>query len=241
MTAAPYRNQLLRALSVADRLLLKPDLERVELELRLELEGAGQPIRYVYFPESGFVSIVARTETPRAIEVGVIGWEGMTGLSVVLGDDRSANETFVQSAGWGWRIAAGKLRFALDASLSLRGCLLHYVQAFLCQVSQTALTNGRAQIEERLARWLLMAHDRLEGDELHLTHEFLALMLGIRRPGVTVALHFLEGKGLVRSTRGIVKVVDRAGLEALADGSYGASEAEYVRLFGLGAKAMSAA
>ena len=103
------------------------------------------------------------------------------------------------------------------------------------------MTNGHALIEERLARWLLMAHDRLDGDAMALTHEFLALMLGVRRPGVTVGLHFLEGKGLIKSTRGVVTVIDRGSLEELADGSYGVPEAEYDRLFGTGEESIKGA
>ena len=227
-----YRNWLLNALSQGDLDLLRPDLEPIQLDLRFSMEAANQPIRFAYFPEVGLASIVAHSKGGRMIEVGLIGLEGMTGLSVVMGDDRSANETFVQAEGSGSRISAAKLTQALDKSPSLRGCLLLYVQALLSQTAQTALTNGRANIEERLARWILMAHDRLDGDELRLTHEFLALMLGVRRPGVTVALHFLEGKGLIRSTRGLVTVLDREGLEEVADGSYGVPEAEYARLFG---------
>jgi CRP-like cAMP-binding protein len=108
-----------------------------------------------------------------------------------------------------------------------------YVQAFMSQTAQTALTNGRAKLEERLARWILMAHDRTDGDTLDLTHEFLALMLGVRRPGVTIAMHFLEGAGLIRSTRRAILIVDRDGLEQHADGSYGVPEAEYERLLGV--------
>ncbi|MET4702433.1 CRP-like cAMP-binding protein [Constrictibacter sp. MBR-5] len=226
------RNQLLRALAPEDLDRLKPDLEMVHLDLRFVLETANQPIRHVYFPESGFVSVVAKTKGDRTIEVGLIGREGMSGVSVVMGDDRSANDTFVQYEGTGSRIPAEKLREAMESSPSLRKCLLHYVQAFLCQTSQSALTNGRAAIGERLARWILMAHDRVDGDALQLTHEFLALMLGVRRPGVTDALHFLEGKGLIRSARGKVTVLDRTGLEQIADGSYGVPEMEYARLFG---------
>ena len=239
MASNPLRNRLLMALSAADLDLLKPDLEFVKLDLRFVLETANQPIRHVYFPESGFVSIVAKTKADRIIEVGLIGFEGMSGVNVVMGDDRSVNETYIQAAGSGSRIRVEKLTQALETSASLRKCLLRYVQAFLCQTSQTALTNGRANLEERLARWILMAHDRLDGDELALTHEFLALMLGVRRPGVTVALHFLEGKGLIKSTRGMVTVHDREGLEEVADGSYGVPEAEYERLFGQARGAVS--
>jgi CRP-like cAMP-binding protein len=229
-----FRNRLLSALPADDLELLRPNLETTPLLLRAVIEPADTPIRYVYFPESGLASIIARTKQERGVEVGLFGSDGMSGLSIVMGDDRSANETLVQHDGSSSRITARNLTQALETSPTMRNCLLHYLQAFLCQTSQTALTNGRATIEERLARWILMAHDRLDGDALKLTHEFLALMLGVRRPGVTVALHFLEGKGLIKSTRGLVTVMDRDGLEEVADGSYGVPEAEYDRLFGDG-------
>jgi CRP-like cAMP-binding protein len=231
-SGAQYRNHLLNALPEADLDLLRPHLEPIRLDLRFSMERANQPIRFAYFPERGLASIVAHSKGNRMIEVGLIGLEGMTGLSLIMGDDRSANETFIQAEGEGLRISAEKLIGALEASASLRRCLLRYVQAFLSQTTQTALANGRANIDERLARWILMAHDRLDGDELQLTHEFLALMLGVRRPGVTVALHYLEGKRLIKSTRGLVTVLDREGLEEIAGGSYGVPEAEYARLFG---------
>jgi CRP-like cAMP-binding protein len=228
----PFRNRLLGVLTPADLDRLRPHLQLTTLRLRQVLEEPHQPIQQVYFPESGLTSAVAHTKHDRGIEVGLIGWEGMSGLSVVMGNDRSPNETFIQAAGSGYRIPAEALRQALEASPTLRICLLHYVQAFLIQTSQTALANGRAKLEERLARWLLMVHDRFDGDEFPVTHEFLALMLGVRRPGVTVALHILEGAGLIRSTRGLLTVLDRQGLESVADGSYGVPEAEYERLIG---------
>lgn len=226
-----YRNQLLNALSGPDLDRLRPHLEPVRLDLRFVMETPNRPIPFAYFFERGLASVVALGRGGRMIEVGLIGREGMTGLSLVLGDDRSANETFVQAEGEGFRVSADKLAEAMEAGPSLRQTLLLYVQAFLSQTTQTALANGRANIDERLARWILMGHDRIGGDDLQLTHEFLALMLGVRRPGVTVALHYLEGKRLIRSTRGLVTVLDRAGLEEIADGSYGVPESEYARLF----------
>jgi CRP-like cAMP-binding protein len=232
VSETPFRNRLLSALSPQDRELLRPHLRATPLELRQVLEEPNTPILQIYFPESGITSIVAHTRHDRRLEVGLIGREGMSGLSVVMGGDRSPNETFIQSAGSGFQISAAELRKAMNASPTLQRCLLFYAQAFLIQTSQTALANGRAKLEERLARWLLMAHDRFDGDDFHLTHEFIALMLGVRRPGVTVALQILEGKGLIRSTRGLVIVLDREGLEEAADGSYGVPELEYERLIG---------
>ena len=167
------------------------------------------------------------------IEAGIFGRDGMSGTAIVLGSDRSPHETFVQIPGAALRIEADALRDAMGRSQPLRQALLLYVQVLLVQVAHTVLANGSGKIEERLARWILMSHDRLDGDEIALTHEFLSLMLGVRRAGtVTVATHLLEGQGLIRATRGLIRVTDRAGLEELADGSYGVPEAEYRRLIG---------
>ena len=138
----------------------------------------------------------------------------------------------MQHRGSGQRIAASTLREAIEQSASLRHMLLRYGHAFLVQTAHTAMANGRSKIEERLARWLLMAHDRIERDELTLTHEFLAVMLGVRRPGVTVALNLLEKSGLIRTERGIIFITDRQGLEEHSNGAYATQEAEFQRLFG---------
>jgi CRP-like cAMP-binding protein len=214
----PSSNHILSRLSRADYRLLEPHLEAIDLPVRRQLEERNKRVEHVYFPESGFASVVANGE--RNIEVGIIGREGMSGLSVVLGsDDRPANETFIQSAGNGQRIAAGELRKAIGASVSLHQVMLRYAHTFLVQTSQTALANGRSKIEERLARWLLMAADRVEG-ELALTHEFLAIMLGVRRSGVTTALQELERTALIAHRRGFVTILDRKGLEEQSNGTY---------------------
>jgi CRP-like cAMP-binding protein len=227
-----FRNILLAKLSSADLALIEFHLTPVTLAVRDALEEPNEPVASIFFPETGIVSVVAADHEDRKIEAGVIGREGMTGVAVVLGDDRSANETYVQVAATGHRIATAVLRDAMDSSNSMRDLFLRYAQVFLTQVVQTALANGRAKIDERLARWLLMAHDRLDGLELPLTHDFLALMLGVRRPGVTEALHLLEGKRLIGTNRGRILVLDRDGLEKLAGGSYGIPEAEFRRLMG---------
>jgi CRP-like cAMP-binding protein len=228
------RNRLLAVLSHADRDLLTPALEAVDLDLRDVLEAPNHPISHVYFVESGLVSVVGAAAPNHRIEVGMVGYEGMTGLSVVLGGDRSVNETLVQSAGSALRISTGSLREMLGASRSLTATLLRYVNVFMVQGSQTALANGRGRLDERLARWLLMWDDRIRPDVLTVTHDFLALLLGVRRQGVTVALHELEGRGLIRSTRGEVRILDREGLERAANGFYGIPEAEYARSMGAG-------
>jgi CRP-like cAMP-binding protein len=240
MSDPSLRNRLLAALPKADLDLLRPLLEEVPLDLRQVLEASGKPIPYVYFLRSGLASVIAHTRHDRQIEVGVVGFEGMTGLSIVLGDDRSSNETLIQAPGSGLRLSSEDLRRAMAASPGLRSVLMRYVSAFFAQASQTALANGRAKLEERLARWILMSYDRFAGNDLTITHEFLAIMLGVRRPGVTIGLHFLEGKGLIRSTRGLIAVLDRDGLVEQANGSYGIPEAEYERLLGGHANAVAA-
>ena len=225
-------NRLLSRLASDDLGLLKGHLEPIDLPLRKRLERPRRDIEHVYFPESGFVSVVADGAAIHHVEVGLIGREGMTGLAVVLGADRSPNETFVQNAGSALRMPAADLRKAMERSPSLRGHLLLYAHAFLIQVMQTAKTNARSKIEERLARWLLMAHDRLNTDELTITHEFLAVMLGVRRPGVTVALSLLERTALITTNRGVISIVDRAGLKRAANGAYGVAETEFNRIFG---------
>ena len=226
------RNRLLAALSHADRDLLTPCLEMIGLDARQILEAPSDPIAHVYFVESGLISVVGTTQPDHRIEVGMVGYEGMTGLAIVLGDDHSVNETLVQSAGFAMRLSTKLLREMMEASGSLTATLLRYVNVFMVQGSQTALANGRGRLDERLARWLLMWHDRVLEDDLLITHEFLALLLGVRRQGVTVTLHDLEGKGLIRSTRSHVRIIDREGLQTAANGFYGIPEADYDRLIG---------
>ena len=211
--------------------MLGPHLEAVDLPVRKQLENRNKAIEHVYFIEHGFASVVANG-TGRSIEVGLIGREGMTGLAVVMGTDRSPHDTFIQAAGDAQRISAAALRSAMEQSPALHRFFLRYGHAFVIQTAQTALANGRSKIEERLARWLLMAQDRLDGDEVPLTHEFLSVMLGVRRPGVTVTLDLLEKQGLIRAKRGVVVILDRTGLRKISNGAYGAAEAEFQRLFG---------
>ena len=226
------RNHLLLRLTQNDFGLLKPYLEHIDLPVRLKLEVPNKPVKHVYFPESGIVSVVAVSRDHHEIEAAIIGSEGMTGLSVVLGDDRSPYSTYIQSAGSGQRIGADRVREAMQESGSLRLLFLRFAQAFLVQTVQTALANGRAKVGERLARWILMCHDRTQGRDLSFTHEFLALMLGVRRAGVTLALRELAVRGSISTRRGFITVNDRAVLEKMANGYYGIPEAEYARLIG---------
>ncbi|RWO84042.1 MAG: Crp/Fnr family transcriptional regulator [Mesorhizobium sp.] len=230
MSQVLLRNRVLNALSPEDFALLRPSMHRVELGIKAQLEIAYQPIEQVYFPEAGIASVVATMTGGRQSEVGIIGYDGMTGVAVILGQDRSSNETYIQIAGNGWILPAENLRSAVAESSTLRESLLRYAHAFLVQSSRTALVNGHSKIEERLARWLLMVHDRAEGNKVYLTHEFLATMLGSRRPGATTALQMLEFRGLVHAKRGEITIVDRAGMIKLTHGAYGDEEQRH---FGL--------
>jgi CRP-like cAMP-binding protein len=227
------RNQLLAAMPREDFAALQPRLEPVQLELRQVLIEPDQPIEHVCFPESGYSSIVTNGGGSR-IELGLIGREGMVGVPVALGVRRTPFEFFMQHAGHGLRMATPHLEEAIDERPSLHRFLLRYAQALNVQTSGTAFANANHTLEMRLARWLLMCHDRVDGDDIAITHEFMSMMLGVRRAGVTTALHILEGNQLIRSTRGVVTIRDRAKLEELADDAYGLPEAEYARLMAEG-------
>jgi CRP-like cAMP-binding protein len=212
-------NHILSRLSRADFRLLQPHLQPVDLPVRKPLAVRNKRIEHVYFPDGGIVSVVANGE--HAIEIGIVGRDGMTGVSVALGaNEKAPHETYVQIAGNGQRISATNLREAIEASGTLHKALLHYVNKFLTQTSETALANGRHKIEERLARWLLMADDRLDGNEIPLTHEFLGVMIGTSRPGVTVALLELERRGWITHRRGVMTIIDREGLIGSSAGAY---------------------
>jgi CRP-like cAMP-binding protein len=212
-------NGILSQLSRQDLQLLQPHLSAVDLPVRKQLATRGKRIDDVYFVEAGIASVVG-TSAGKQIEIGIIGPEGMTGLGVVMGNDRAPHDTFMQVGGKGLRISATKLREADEQSRTLHRTILAYAHTFLLQTAQTALGNGLNKIEERLARWLLMAADRLGSDELPLTHEFLAIMLGTQRPGVTIALHELERGGLILTQRGRITITDRKALEKSSNGLY---------------------
>ena len=228
----PVRNVLLRALPPDDLGRLRPHLDPVPLPRGEAVIRPGEPFEHAWFPEGGLGSIVSEADGEQRLEVGMFGREGMSPAALVLGSDRTPLRTEVQVEGTWLRVEADVLRRATERSPASHGVLVRYAQVFLLTVSQTALANGLYKTEERLARWLLMVHDRLGGDELPLTHEFLSVMLGVHRPGVTVALHVLEGAGMIRAKRGLIAVRDRAKLRAAAGASYGPAEAEYERLIG---------
>lgn len=226
------QNLLIATMRDEDVRALLEQSETVELSVHANIEQPNVPFEHVYFPDSGVVSVVVSAPDGQRIEAGLIGREGMTGFSAVQAADQSPHQTFVQMKGSATRVKVETFRRALDHSSQLRLLIGRYGHTFNTQIAYTALANGKATIEERLGRWLLMCQDRVGAPELALTHEFLALMLGTRRPGVTDALHMLEGKHLIKSTRGICIVTDRQGLIDLVGGIYGVPEAEYDRLIG---------
>jgi CRP-like cAMP-binding protein len=222
-------NLLLRALPEHERARLRSCLERVALKAHDRLARSYEPVTHVYFLESGVASVLARTGL-RPIEVVIIGREGMTGSCVMLGVDATPYDCLVQVPGVGLRLRVDQLRVIIDECPVLRQRLLAYLQAFTVQIAQTVVSTCIGGVEERLARWLLMCHDRVDGDAIPLTHELLSRNLGVRRAGVTVALHLLEGEHVIRSRRSQVTILDRARLEQVAAGTYGVAESEYVRL-----------
>jgi len=216
-----YRNHLLSQLPAAELAQLEQDLTPVELPLRAEMISPDGPIEYLHFIEAGLGSEVAIDGVRDQIEVGVIGRDGVIGLPVVLGRNRTPHRTFIQIAGHAFRIPADKLVPALEVNPTLRASLLAYTHSFMLQLAQTALANGRFKIQPRLARWILMCHDRIDGDDIPITHEFLGLMLGIRRAGVTEALAALEVQGVIHPGKGKILIKDRRSLEKIAGSIYG--------------------
>lgn len=227
------RNLLLSVLPRESFAKLALHLELVDLPVKTELVRPDEPNPYVYFLESGLASILASSMADgEEIEVGHIGREGLIGFHVVHQVDRSPNRSFIQVGGVGYRVPTELLTETIRSETTLNSLLLRFIHTYEVQLAHSALANGRYSINERLARWLLMSHDRLGIDDLPLTHEFLSLMLGVRRSGVTNEIHILEGLRLIKATRAKIQILDRKGLKELAGGCYGVPEREYERLIG---------
>jgi CRP-like cAMP-binding protein len=226
------KNQLLAALppEVLSRLL--PRMRSFSLSIRGSLIRPDVPIDAVYFVESGWVSLVATLDDGTQAEVGLIGREGMVGLPLITGIDTAFVEAFVQANGSALQMDAGAFRYAMQEEPALRNRMFLYLEAMNSQTTQTAACNGRHDLEQRLARWLLMAHDRAEGDELQITQEFLGLMLCVYRPSVSVVASTLQRAGMIRYGRGHVTVLDRDALEATACDCYGVVKRRFERLLG---------
>jgi CRP-like cAMP-binding protein len=226
------RNRLLRVMSDADYALLTPHLQLRSDPKSYILFDRDQRTDLVWFPESGIGSLISSSPNGLRTENGLFGRDGFAPVSIVMGTGQSPHMAMVQVATECQVMPVTALKDAVSASAGLRDLLLRYVQTLSVQTSYTALSNAVHLVEERLARWLLMVHDRLDGNEVPLTHDFLSVMLAVRRPSVTAALHRLEGERFIRTERGCIIIRDRAGLEAFARDSYGVPEAEYERLIG---------
>lgn len=200
---------------------LRPRLRSVELPLKKELMVPDTPVEAAYFVEAGSVSMVAALEDGARVEVGLVGFEGMVGLPLVLGTAEASLEAMVQVPGTALRLVANEFDAALAEAPSLPPLLLRYVHSFHAQVSQSAACNGRHRLEQRLARWLLMTHDRAGGESFPMRQEFMATMLGVQRPSVTIAVGTLQQAGLIRHRNGRLDVLDREGLEAASCECYG--------------------
>src|SRR5438309_4780277 len=230
---ASIANLLLRALDQSDFALLEPYLERVQLKHKEPLFDPNEPIGSVYILEEGVASIVAEQEGGDQVEVGLYGREGMSGAAVIMGAEQPPHASMIQVGNPPAHvIPSARLLEAFEKSGSLRLLLLRYTQSLNVQAALTAASNAHYALPERLARWLLMCHDRTEGDRMELTHEFLSMMLAVRRSGVTVTLHTLEATGAIRSARGVVTIANRGRSEEIAGDAYGQAEAEYRRLIG---------
>jgi CRP-like cAMP-binding protein len=210
------RNRLLATLPSADLTLLSPHLKDVVLEQGFVLQEQGESIKEVYFPIEGIISLLAVMRQGDAIETATVGREGAVGLLSGLGPRRSHTRAVVQVSGTALRIQASLFRKAAEGSPAIRDIIGRYGEMLLIQVQQTAACNALHDVEERLSRWLLQARDRVDGNIIRLTHEFLSQMLGVRRPTVTVVARMLQQAGLIRYHRGHIEILDRPGLEARA-------------------------
>jgi CRP-like cAMP-binding protein len=225
--SAPRQNRLLAALPAKDRGRLIERSEQVDLVLADVLYEPGAPVRRVLFPTSGFISLLAAGGGHDRLEVGLVGDEGMLGTALVLGAGTAPMLALVQGAGAAWQMDARSFQREVDRSGALRVALHGYIHVVMCQLAQAALCTRFHLVEARLARWLLMTHDRAHSRSFHVTHEFLAVMLGVRRAGVTGAARALHARELIRYSRGDMTIVDRRGLENAACGCYAIDRKTY--------------
>jgi len=226
------RNRLLSLLPDDAFEVIADALEHIELPRGFVFSNPDTPADQAYFIETGIGSVVAITPQGQRSEVGIFGREGMTPANAVLDTTSTPYSIFMQIPGHGYRLPMRVLREGVRASEPLRQMLSRFAHAMSVQTSYTGLSNSVHRIDERLARWILMCHDRTSGDQIALTHEFLSVMLAVRRSSVTTALHVLEGKHLVYSERNLITIRDRQALELFAGDAYGVPEREYERLIG---------
>jgi len=226
----PNSNHLLAALPGPELERWQPQLEAVDLPLGLVLYESGAPLEHVYFPANAIVSLLYVMENGASAEIAVVGNEGLVGISLFMGGDTTPSRAVVQSAGQGFRLPAAAMKEEFDRSGPVMHLLLRYTQALITQMAQTAVCNRHHTLDQQLCRWLLLSLDRLQGNELRMTQELIANMLGVRREGVTAAALHLQQAGLIRYSRGHISVLDRAALERRSCECYGVVKKEYDRL-----------
>lgn len=208
----------------------EPQLEKVELKLGQVLYESGTTMRHVYFPTNAIVSLLYVMENGASAEIAVVGHEGVVGISIFMGGGSTPSRAVVQSAGWGFRLRAAAIKEEFDRSSPVMHLMLRYTQALITQMAQTAVCNRHHSLDQQLCRWLLLSLDRLEGNDLVMTQELIANMLGVRREGVTEGALKLQKAGLISYARGHIKVLDRPGLERRTCECYSVVKKEYDRL-----------
>ena len=228
----PACSRLLTLLPGAEYERLLPHLERVSFSLGQVVYESGDRMRYIYFPTSVIISLLYTMENGSSAEMGMAGNEGLIGIALFMGGDTMPNRAVVQSAGDALRMRAKVLQEEFARGGPFQRLLLRYTQALITQMSQTAVCNRLHEIEQQLCRWLLLSHDRLDSDELVMTQELIANMLGVRREGVTTAAGRLQEQGLISYARGRIRILDRRGLEAAVCECYKVVKDEYDRLLG---------
>lgn len=214
--SAPVRNKVLLSIPQETLERWKPDLELINAPLGMQLYRTDEPIKYAYFPENSLASIIASTSNGQSCEVGIVGFEGGVGLQVVMGARSSPHDSIIQIPGSLYRLPASTIRKEFNAGGAAHDCILSFMNKLLVQVSQTTLCNRLHSVEERLARWLLMSHDRVSGDKIELTQELLAIMLGVTRVSVTIAASSFQSAGHIKYARGNITILERDQLERLA-------------------------
>ncbi len=226
----PRVNQLLAALPPEEWERWRPQLEWVPMPLGQVLYESGRKMSHVYFPTNAIVSLLYVMADGASAEIAVVGREGVVGIALFMGGGSTPSRAVLQSAGEGWRLRGPVMLREFNTSLPVMHLMLRYTQALITQMAQTAVCNRHHQLDQQLCRWLLLSMDRLVGDELVMTQELIANMLGVRREGVTEAALKLQRDGLIRYARGHITVLDRTGLEARTCECYGVVKREYERL-----------
>lgn len=226
----PRENQLLAVLPEVEWARIEPYLVEVDLPLGQVIYESGGQLEHVYFPTTSIISLLYVMEDGASAEIAIVGHEGIVGVSLFMGGETTPSRAIVQSAGRAWRLNAGMLKDEFNRAGPMQRLLLRYTQALITQMAQTAVCNRHHSIDQQLCRWLLLSVDRLPSNELRMTQELIANMLGVRRSGVTAAALKLQNAGLIRYSHGHITVLDRPGLEAHVCECYAVVKREFDRL-----------